>query len=207
MKAYCPNCKKQTNSDVLKEERIGSSGDDDYEWTEVHYFLKCRGCDTFSYAIATTTEADWDPQTGECYVTWKNYPSGNGARTEMEDWHSFPPKLAAVYKEVVGAMNAQLPVLAGIGLRVLIEGICNEKGVPGKDLKEKIDGLASAGVMAADQAALLHSHRFLGNVAAHEITAARPKELVAALEIAETVLKTLYILPELSAEIKTGKPA
>jgi hypothetical protein len=207
MKAYCPTCKKHTNSDVLKEETRGSSSDDDYNWTEIHYFLKCCGCDTLSYAVATTTEDDWDPRTGEHYASWKNYPAGNAARTEMDDWHNFPPKIAAVYKEIIGAMNAQPPVLAGIGLRGLIEGICNEKSVPGADLKQKIDGLASAGIMASAQASILHSHRFLGNIAAHEIVAARPKELIAALEIAETVLKTLYILPALSAEIKTGKPA
>jgi len=46
----------------------------------------------------------------------------------------------------------------------------------------------------------------MGNVAAHEIVAPKPTELVAALDIAETLLKTIYVLPEV-AEIMKPKPS
>ena len=47
----------------------------------------------------------------------------------------------------------------------------------------------------------------MGNVAAHEIKQAKPREILAALEIAETMMKTIYISPKLSEEIKTGNPS
>ena len=64
---------------------------------------------------------------------------------------------------------------------------------------------AASGVLSAAQAAILHGHRFLGNIAAHEVVSPKLRELVAALEIAETVLRTIYVLPELSKQITTGK--
>ena len=67
------------------------------------------------------------------------------------------------------------------------------------------DSFIYYGVLSKAQADILHTHRFLGNIAAHEITAAKPRELVAALEIAENILRTIYVLPELSKQIKTGK--
>jgi hypothetical protein len=98
-----------------------------------------------------------------------------------------------------------MPVLAGVGLRALIEAICTDQKAKGRKLEKKIDAMASMGVLAKAQSDLLHSHRFLGNVAAHRIEAANPAELIAALDIAETMIKTIYILPHLGASIRTGK--
>ena len=72
-------------------------------------------------------------------------------------------------------------------------------------MEQLIDGLASGGVLSSAQAAILHSHRFMGNVAAHEIESANPPEIIAAMEIAEAMLRTIYVLPKLSKRIKTGK--
>lgn len=52
---------------------------------------------------------------------------------------------------------------------------------------------------------MLHSHRWLGNIAAHEVEAAHKSEL-AALEISESMMKTIYIIPKLSQRITTGRP-
>lgn len=67
-----------------------------------------------------------------------------------------------------------------------------------------IDELADSGLLAKSQAELLHKHRFLGNVAAHEMKEPSPKVLNAALDIAETLLKTIYVLPGIADTIKTG---
>jgi len=42
----------------------------------------------------------------------------------------------------------------------------------------------------------------MGNEAAHEMVAPKPEHLVAALDIAETLLKTIYVLPEMADKIK-----
>ena len=137
--------------------------------------------------------------------TWKTYPRGATERKPISDAEELPSKVRQIYKEVIGSMNAQLPVLSGIGLRALIEAICREQGISGSNLEKLIDGLATKGVLSAAQAAILHAHRFLGNVAAHEIVSAQPRELVAALEIAENVLRTIYVLPSLSKQVNTGR--
>lgn len=123
----------------------------------------------------------------------------------MADESELPIKVRVIYKEVIGAMNAQLPVLSGIGLRALIEAVCKDQGIAGDNLEKLIHGLATSGVLSRAQADILHTHRFLGNVAAHEVTSAQPRELVAALEIAENILRTIYVLPELSKRVKTGR--
>lgn len=181
------------------------SPEEKYFWGIKHYFCKCAGCDSFSYAIARWEEGDYDHCSGDFEYSWKTYPYAKGQRLPFEESHELPPKIRIIYKEVIGAINAQLPVLSAIGLRALIETLCKERGVKGKNLADLIDGLATNGVLSTAQASILHSHRFLGNIAAHEIESAKQKELIAALEIAESLLRTIYVLPNLSKLILTGK--
>ncbi|TAK81423.1 MAG: DUF4145 domain-containing protein [Betaproteobacteria bacterium] len=190
---------------MLAHEQIGSGRDEDYRWNEHHYFARCAGCDSFTYAIESWSEDDWNPHTGEMDSTWKTYPRGATERQPMTDVDELPAKVQLIYSEVIGAMNAQLPVLAGIGLRAVIEAVCREQKISGGNLQALIDGLATTGVLSKAQADILHGHRFLGNVAAHEVTSAPPRELVAALDIAENVLRTIYVLPKLSKQVKTGR--
>ncbi len=205
MKLFCHRCGTHTNHTVIAEKSV--SFDPEYEDPrgEHHYFAQCAGCDSFTYAISSWNEDDWNPHTGETDLTWKTYPRSATERQPMTDDDQLPAKIRSVYLEIIGAMNAQLSVLSAIGLRALIEAVCRDRGITGTSLEKLIDGLAVNGVLSAAQADILHGHRFLGNVAAHEVVSAKPKELVAALEIAETVLRTIYVLPELSKEIKTGR--
>ncbi len=123
----------------------------------------------------------------------------------MENDYKLPPSIRIIYREVLTALNNSSVIIAAIGLRTLIEAICIDQNASGDNLGKKIDALATQGVLSTQQAKILHAHRFLGNVATHEITAAKPTELVAAFDIAETLLKTIYILPELEKEITTGR--
>lgn len=133
------------------------------------------------------------------------YPPRAAGRNLLEHAYYLPDKVLKVYREVIAAMNAELPLLAAIGLRTLIQAVCHDQEAKGDRLDKRIDSLASLGVLSKPQAGILHNHRFLGNVAAHEITAPQPAELVAALKIAETILATLYVIPKLQEDIKTGK--
>jgi hypothetical protein len=204
MKIFCHQCGKRTNHNVLIQEKVSSPDPDNYPWGEDHYFARCAGCDAFTYAIEEWGDS-YDPTTGEWYSTWKTYPRGAAERKPMDNEDELPFKVQLIYKEIIGSMNAQLPILSGIGLRALIESICKDQGIDGRNLEQLIDGLATKGVLSKAQADILHKHRFLGNAAAHEITSAKRNELVAALEIAENILRTIYVLPELSKQVTTGR--
>jgi hypothetical protein len=205
MKIFCHKCEKTTNHNLLAEQKVEPGEHDYYAWGENHYFARCAGCDAFTYAVESWSENDWNPNSGEMDSSWKTYPPGQSERQPINDERELPAKVRLIYKEVIGAMNAQLPVLSGVGLRALIESICRDQGIVSGNLEKLIDGLATKGVLSKTQADILHTHRFLGNVAAHEVTPANPLELVAALEIAENVLRTIYVLPTLSKKVTTGR--
>jgi hypothetical protein len=205
IRVFCGSCGGDKNHHVIAKREVRSHEDEPYQWGEDHYFCQCAGCDTYCYAVAEYTEDDYDNYTGEMLCRWKTYPLSKNARKPIDDVDELPQKVKLIYQETIGALNAQLPVLTAIGLRAIIEAICIDQSVTGRSLEKKIDGLASTGILSAAQAKILHGHRFLGNIAAHDIVSANPRELIAALEIAEAMLKTIYVLPGLSAQIKTGR--
>lgn len=204
IRIHCGECKRDTNHTVIALRETYSDPNDDYVIGVRHCFCQCAGCDNYCYAIAELHGDDWDPDTNEFSSSWRTYPRSKGERLPIDGTHELPDKVETIYHEILGAINAQLPVLTAIGLRALIEAICKEQNIPADNLAKRIDGLATLKVLSQSQAKILHSLRFLGNGAAHEIELAKRTELVAALEIAEAMLRTIYVLPGLSNQIKTG---
>jgi hypothetical protein len=204
-KIFCHQCGKQTNQIVVAQEQVDFTEDAGYVNGENHIFAKCAGCDAYTYAVENWSEDDWDSFSGVNHSAWKTYPRSESQRKPIEGLDELPAKVKLVYKEVVAAVDAQLHVLAGIGLRALIEAICRDQEITGGNLETLIDGLATSGVLSKAQAEMLHAHRFLGNAAAHQVVSALPSELDAALEIAENILRTIYVLPKLLKQVRTGR--
>ena len=212
VKVQCPDCSRSTNHFIMHDVRnSGHDHESDVHWEQVYQMIKCQGCDRISFRETWSSSDDFDPYTGEAEVTQRLYPEREAGRSPMPGSEYFPARTRRVYQEVLKAMNTGSPILAAIGLRAIVESVCSEQNVTGSNLEKRIDKLADMGVLARTQAEFLHGHRFMGNTAAHEITAPKPQELVAALDIAETLLKTIYVLPQLAPEITTGvkprKPA
>jgi hypothetical protein len=61
------------------------------------------------------------------------------------------------------------------------------------------------GKASGRQAGILDTRRFPGNATTHEVASAIPRELVAALEIAENILRTIYVLRKLSKQVTIGR--
>jgi len=61
-------------------------------------------------------------------------------------------------------------------LRALLEGICQDKRIKGKNLKAKIEGLKSL-LPNKNIIRNLHHFRFMGNEAIHELAAPKRTEL------------------------------
>jgi len=96
-------------------------------------------------------------------------------------------------------------ILTAIGLRALIESVCREKTYNWKNLYEGIEDLSVNGILSFTQVEFLHACRFMGNSAAHEIAAPSKEQLISALDIIETLLATIYILPDKANSIDIKK--
>ena len=203
-KVLCASCEKVTNHAILaKHDTTGDYYDGEIQWWRSYQIIQCLGCEAISFRDTSTCTEDYDPQTGKLVETEHLYPDRTEGREPMQGHEKFPVRTRRIYLETLKALNSQSPILAAIGLRALIESICLEQKTKAKTLAKGIDELADIGLLSKKQAEFLHNHRFMGNQAAHEIVAPKPEHLVAAIDIAETLLKTIHVLPDMADQLKT----
>jgi hypothetical protein len=86
-------------------------------------------------------------------------------------------------------------MLAGIGIRSLIEAVCKEEDAQGSNLKDKIDDLVKMGFLTQSGAEILQKLRLMGNEAVHEMKRHDTRTLGIAFDVVENVLQAVYILP------------
>lgn len=193
IKNYCINCKQQTNHSIEgNHQEIGNP--DEYQYMIEHSVVKCRGCNTVSFRKVFHDYEGAYPEFDDKWVVPQEIETFPKAETGNLNTRNLPEIVEHIYQETCNAYRDGSFTLAGIGFRATIEAICNDQGVSGKELSTRINNLASKGLISKKDSIRLHSIRFLGNDAAHEIITPSKKSLEAALIIVEHLITTVYIL-------------
>lgn len=195
IKSYCRDCCKKTNHDVLSEHN--ESHREEYSCDISYQILQCRGCDTKSFrnvfydieAAYPTYENHWEVPKD---VTV--YPKAVEGHKEIQSLWELPDIVRTIYSEVLTALRENSKVLAGLGLRAVVEAVCNDLTISGRSLEVRINKLASSGYISKNDAERLHGIRFMGNDAAHDIKTPKDTTLSVALQIVEHLIASVYIL-------------
>ncbi len=201
----CSRCNGKTKHAVLArvlqhaiETIAGHTG---YEAVRKFDIVQCRGCEEISFVSDFSCSEDYfvDPLTEEGeypHIIQVYPPRQEGLRLISDsDMDTLPFIVMRIYQETHRAASEGNQILAGMGIRALIEAVCKEKSAPGDNLFQKIDGLVGLGVLTHDGADILHKLRLLGNEAAHEHKPPTDETIEAAIQIAEHLLQTVYVLP------------
>lgn len=195
IKSYCRDCCKKTNHTVLSEHT--ESHREEYNCNISYQILQCLGCDTKSFrqvfydleAAYPTYDDHWEVPED---VTV--YPKAVEGHKEIQNLWELPDIVRTIYSEVLIALREDSKVLAGLGLRAVVEAVCNDLQIPGRNLEIRINKLASSGYISKNDADRLHGIRFMGNDAAHDIKTPKGTALSVALQIVEHLIASVYIL-------------
>jgi hypothetical protein len=200
----CNRCDTETNHTVCNSVEF-NWGNDDIQGRDTHEIIRCLGCDSISFRIASNNSEDVDQDDEGNLIhpdTIEIYPNRLMGRSALEDIYSLPDKVRSIYKETHSALCNGLKILAGVGIRALVEAVCSEKHASGRNLEERIDDLVVKEVLTKLNATILHKTRLLGNEAAHETKAPSDAELDVAFDIVENLLETVYIIPKKAERLK-----
>lgn len=196
----CYNCSKETRHHVRafygfrEVQRYEPFRTIDHKY----FIVQCAGCDTTSFMHECPL--------GASYVHKEQYPDpAKWMRSELflnhdEQW-KMPRMIRELYTEVRAAFCEKSSVLAGLGLRTLVEALCIERQIPGGNLMEKIKNLQTQGLISTAEYPIVDKLRQIGNVSAHEIKGMDMDVLEHALQIINHVLRSIYILPALNNKI------
>lgn len=209
VRIVCGECDRETVHSILKLKQQTLHTDDFHIWDDF-MIVQCRGCETTSFLHESTCseDEDWDPELEQMVPvpTVKIYPSRIAGRKAFDGLYELPHGLVRVYKETHAAICNQLNILAGIGIRSLIESVCKHQSIHGGTLKAKIDQLESQLLVTPTGAKILHSIRDLGNDAAHDARPSSSAQLGIAFDVVEHLLREVYILPKRSSQLSNPAP-
>ncbi len=211
MQLPCIRCNGQTWHEVMISADIsGEETSWDYYYRENYQVVMCQGCEELSFRKNESNSEDTfvDEEDGSVLSIDhpELYPSRIAGRPKLRHYEYLPFDVKSIYGETHQALcNGQL-ILAGIGIRALVETICKEKEAEGRVLEQKIDNLVILGVLTRDGAEILHSLRILGNESAHEVKPHSEETLDSAMEVVEHLLKGVYILSETAKKLPKRNP-
>lgn len=224
LQVICLTCKNKNRHKVLVSVNTGGKedmGDGDwFAWDNTYEIVECQGCGSISFRFDHSDSEEYDED-----GTLNNeiiYPRRTNETWNTKDFYNIPPKLKRIYRETIDCYNNENLTLCGVGIRALVEGLCNENriidgeveitasdGTTSKkrvdNLQGRINGLYEKGKLTKESAEILHEHRFLGNTAIHELSAPSKEELGLAMEIIEHVFDNLYEIPEKANELKSQR--
>jgi hypothetical protein len=199
IKSGCTSCHKKTNHKILFLVLERPPKEAEYQAEAKYIVVQCCGCDNISFRYEfhdyeNIFQIDIDEWDHEKEI--KLYPGFIEGYHGLSHIHYMPSDIKKIYQETLNAINNNSFVLAGVGLRMIIEAITINKKIDGKSLLQKINNLSKKGLISKNDSDRLHAIRFLGNDAAHEIKEYKVEQILLAFEILEHVLKTLYIFDQ-----------
>lgn len=201
-KTGCKSCQKITNHRVLKKHTEYPPEEYDYHAKMEYKIIQCLGCDNISFRYEFHDYEDiYHPEyPGDpgYELTVENYPKFLDSEIGIKETEPIPKIIKEIYLETIESITNENYILAGIGLRAIIEAIVNVENISGKSLNVKINNLVKNGVLSKKDADKLHAIRFMGNDSAHELKAYEKKKIILAFEIIENVIKSLYIFDSIS---------
>ncbi|MGE0448022.1 MAG: DUF4145 domain-containing protein [Vicinamibacterales bacterium] len=190
---YCNRCRGETNhtwsGSHSREEQFDFDDGSAPIWQKTNYRLwACAGCDHAVMEVERESSLD-TPDDGP---TYQYHPPRTRDDLDLKVFRRIPTRLRSIYTQTIKSYNYNLRVLCAAGLRALIEGICADKAIQGRNLMERIDGLEAH--LPKSIVTNLHGFRFMGNEAVHELTAPSLDDLKIAIEVSEDLLNFLYEL-------------
>jgi hypothetical protein len=157
----------------------------------------CAGCDDESF--------EWlfipidDEPSGPTYFPPRSEDSPRDL-IQPKPFVNLDPKLRQIYDETVRSFNGGCFVLSNIGLGALLEGICTEKGLTGKNMVDDLKRFLPNPNVIQALIELVDAR----NDAAHRLDARSQDKLRLAIDFMEDLLNSLYSLDYKALLVRAG---
>ena len=214
VKANCSHCRGERNCEI-RGHFHKSDGDDDFSWQVDWYILQCRGCDTvFARTVSTNSEDyenyyEHDGSTGTTYnetvsywpaLTKRNYPEW---MTEVGIDADQVGKLNEALLELYTALNSDLYILAGIGLRTSFDvAACLFENIEeNMSFQEKLDSLEKDGKIKSQDKVRLATLIEVGNASAHRGWKPTAEYLNTMMDVLESFIYETFVVPTQKARV------
>ena len=213
VKERCNKCQNSTKHEVLSihknewdEKIFDDRGAIEHviDFAEHYATLECAGCGEIQFLRSSycseMSEYGWHSISYPPRIARKKPKWMSGLRSPV------PRNIFTTLEEVYVALQNNLPTLATIGTRTVLDMVMTNKIGDAGNFKEKIDRFAEKGHIASNLVDTLTNALDAGNASAHRGYRADESTIGKIFDIVEGVIHTVYILPSHSEPIKSKTP-
>lgn len=200
---YCNICRNETVHEITVDHRQNYH---DYFWGFSRLLqaqiLKCCGCEYLSFRLFKHPYEFQEKEEIEEFV----FPEREDRKRRREYFFFLPPRIENIYTQVNRAIDLDLNLLAGIGLRGLLEAIVVDRFAVSEysySVKSKIDALKKH--FSSEVIDTLHEFRFLGNKAIHSLEEPYGLDVHRALNVIEGIMVFFYSVEDSANAFKELK--
>ncbi|WP_439925266.1 DUF4145 domain-containing protein [Nitrobacter sp. JJSN] len=217
VKGHCPQCGPDRWT-IIKGEFTRNESQDDISVSTDHRILQCPACETVYHQTNMTCSEDYDlienEFTGETEFILnediKHWPPPT--KRQRPAWLDKLPTvdtdLYRLLRDVYSALDADLDVLAAIGIRTTFDRGSELLSVdPAKTFKDKIDDLVIGGHIGANERDALSIMTEAGNASAHRGWKPTEAQLETMLQIIESFVHRSFILKADITKLRNAVPA
>jgi hypothetical protein len=200
-KAECARCGGVRNCDIRGEYFVTEFDDQVQAW-KAWYILECRGCEYVFIQTVGTFSEDYDhDEHGEIEYneTIEYWPARS--KREMPKWldHGLDAqyRLRSAMAELYRALDNDLHMLAGIGIRTVFDIASEQLGIdPELPFVQKLESLVSKGSIESVNKDRLEMLIEVGNATVHRGVCPTPVELRTMMDVLEHFIEGSFIAPE-----------
>lgn len=192
-KARCNNCGGERNHEILyteekswSDDEYGISGSDNYET------LKCMGCENIKLRHVSWFSEDNEPTINYFPpAIFRQQPSWfKNLWTELPMDDDF---VEPMLKEIYVALQNNLPRLAAMGVRSLIETVMISKSGDHGTFSKNIAEFENAGYVSKIQRERVEAILEVGHAAIHRAFKPSKDDVLTLVDITEHIIETVYL--------------
>ncbi|MDQ9818412.1 DUF4145 domain-containing protein [Acinetobacter bereziniae] len=195
---YCLECKTEIKHEFLIGLEAQKPIPYDILYSE-YELLKCINCDSITFRVDQFTADDVVERAdeyGELIMDRLSRPQYYPTRDkELANTthviNLLPESIQETFNEVVIALNNNLEILSGLGLRTLLEQICKQF-IQDDDLGGILRKFEEEGYISTKQRYLLDDIRYIGNDAAHRAQSNSLRKHKLSLSILVNLIQLLF---------------
>jgi hypothetical protein len=204
--ATCNTCSGETTHDVLHSEKTRWEAEQGAVCGgETYETLRCCGCKTIRLRLRSWCSEDDE---AEVYyfppaITRRRPDWFQDLWRELEPAESF---LENLMEEIYTALQNNLPRLAAMGVRALLEQVMIAKAGDKGTFGANLTAFEKLGHVSSKQKERLEAILDAGHAAIHRGYEPRPDELVTLLDIAEHIIESIWLHDKKVAELRKRVP-
>ena len=211
---YCNHCKTSTeHRTVVEATVVDEDCDGEVFVISTYRIVECAGCHYVSfmdYSLFSEDEDFWQKTESTKQKVYIYPILEEGALTESQLSQLqfvLPDKVKAIYEETLTAIKNKLFIIAGIGLRAILDTVCRERkiGQARQPLAARLQIMCDINLITEQEKTVLSTVKDLGNDSAHEGKSLNAYEVESVLLTVEYLLGKIYLLPAIQRDLERGK--